>query len=350
MPSTSTLGTRRYNVQQTKPPRTGPVTAGDWANGTVRMRPRQRARRLARSRKYPVICDRAGTAIRTAEPCPKLRARAATAASQQARNAKCRAPRRSRAVRLRRRPRASRPGEPRAANCRAAARRSARIHGGADGSHNTVRSTGTSPPGHRPGSACARPRCTRARAQASQGSRPAQQRVRGRLSPQRIDKSQKMLRSLASALKPHLQAGSGAARSVPPPHLSKWYPAFAGPKIRSRPGDAELRCSGAYRAPPVAPPMSSVHSRRPSWEPWLACNLQTGFAVDFQRSGAHLADVLGSHATALLTSTPPTTRNNNHLGNGSLPVSLCRTSPRPPAQRGHLRAAVPPALLVHGKR
>src|SRR5256885_236616 len=102
--------------------------------------------------------------------------------------------------------------------------------------------------------------------------------------------------------------------------------------------------------PPWVPPMISVHPRRASGEPWLACHLQTGFAVDFQRSGAHLADVLGSHSSALLTSTPPTTRNNNHLGNGSLPVSLCRTSPRPPAQRGHLRAAVPPALLVHGKR
>jgi len=50
---------------------------------------------------------------------------------------------------------------------------------------------------------------------------------------------------------------------VPPPHLSKWYPAFAGPKIRSLPGDAELRCSGAYRAPPMAPPMISVHPGEP---------------------------------------------------------------------------------------
>src|SRR5437762_13043105 len=41
--------------------------------------------------------------------------------------------------------------------------------------------------------------------------------------------------------------------------------------------------------------------RRASGEPWLACHLQTGFAVDFQRSGAHLPDVLGSHSSVLLT-------------------------------------------------
>src|SRR5437660_684087 len=73
-----------------------------------------------------------------------------------------------------------------------------------------------------------------------------------------------MLRSLALALKPPLARGrSGAARSVPPPHLSKWYLAFAGLKIRSLPGDAELRCSGAYRAAPMAPPMISVHPGEP---------------------------------------------------------------------------------------
>ena len=48
-------------------------------------------------------------------------------------------------------------------------------------------------------------------------------------------------------------------------------------------------------APPMAPPMSL------RGEPWLACHLQTGFAVDFQRSGAHLPDVLGSHSSVLLT-------------------------------------------------
>src|SRR5437763_16585846 len=41
--------------------------------------------------------------------------------------------------------------------------------------------------------------------------------------------------------------------------------------------------------------------RRASGEPWLACHLQTGFAVDIQRSGAHLPDVLGSHSSVLLT-------------------------------------------------
>src|SRR2546429_2423560 len=53
--------------------------------------------------------------------------------------------------------------------------------------------------------------------------------------------------------------------------------------------------------PPWVPPMISVHPRRASGEPWLACHLQTGFAVDFQRSGAHLPDVLGSHSSVLLT-------------------------------------------------
>src|SRR5438132_4856772 len=40
--------------------------------------------------------------------------------------------------------------------------------------------------------------------------------------------------------------------------------------------------------------------RRASGEPWLACHLQTGFAVDFQRSGAHVPGALGSHSSVLL--------------------------------------------------
>src|SRR5207253_1970973 len=50
----------------------------------------------------------------------------------------------------------------------------------------------------------------------------------------------------------------------------------------------------------MAPPMISVHPRRASGEPWLACHLQTGFAVDFQRSGAHVPGALGSHSSVLL--------------------------------------------------